>query len=98
MHKLSQEFSPCPESSLPQPSRNIVVHEFALGDVEDPDLFAAHSLWEFERSEKGQWVMAHALETPVWQRQIDYMLYGYKYQIAARLTEQNITYFLLRWR
>lgn len=74
-----------------------VVHEFTMGDVDDPDIYAAEPLWQFQQSEKGQWVMAHALETPVWQRQIDYMLYGYKYQIAARLTEQDITYFLLRW-
>ena len=98
MQKLLPEFSPCQKNSQPQqPSRNLVVHEFKMGDVDDPDIYAAQSLWEFQQSEKGKWVMEHALETPVWQRQQDYMLFGYKYQIAARLTEQDITYFLLRW-
>ena len=91
--KSSQWQRPLPQSQ----GRSIVVHEFSMGDVEDPDLYASQPLWEFQQSEKGQWVMEHALETPIWQRQVDYMLYGYKYQIAARLTEQNITYFLLRW-
>ena len=98
MQKLLPEFSPCPENSLPQPSRSIVVHEFVMGDVEDPDLYAAQPLWEFEKSEKGQWVMENALESPIWRRQIDFLSFGYRYQVAARLTEQDITYFLLRWR
>ena len=68
-----------------------------MGDVDDPDLYAAQPLWEFEKSEKGQWVMAHALESPIYNRFIDQMYYGYKYKISARLTEQDITYFLLRW-
>ena len=69
-----------------------------MGDVEDPDLYAAQPLWEFEKSEKGQWVMEHALESPIWQRQIDHMTFGYRYKVAARLTEKDITYFLLKWR
>ena len=98
MQKLLPEFSPCPENlQPPQPSRSIVVHEFVMGDVDDPDLYAAQPLWDFEKSEKGQWVMEHALESPVWQRQIDHVSCGYRYKIAARLTEQDITYFLLRW-
>ena len=97
VQKLLPEFSQCQKNSPPQPSRNIVVHEFTMGDVEDPDLYAAQPLWNFEKSEKGQWVMEHALESPVWQRQIDYTTFGYRYKVAARLTEQDITYFLLRW-
>lgn len=69
-----------------------------MGDVDDPDIYAAEPLWQFQQSEKGQWVIEHSLETPIYQRVIDHMYYGYKYKISARLTEQNITYFLLRWR
>jgi hypothetical protein len=98
VHKLSQKFSPCLKNSqIPHPSSVIVVHEFIIGDVEDPDLYAGQSLWEFQQSEKGQWVMKHALETPIWHRQQDYLLYRYKYKITAKLLQQDITYFLLRW-
>ena len=30
--------------------REVVVHEFILGDVEDPDLYAAQPLYEWEHS------------------------------------------------
>jgi len=96
IHQLKS--TPHTDPSTVQSGRHIVVHEFVMGDVEDPDLYAAQPLWEFERSEKGKWIMERALETPVWQRQVDHMYYGYKYKVAARLTEQDITYFLLRFR
>jgi hypothetical protein len=93
---LLPKFSPCPVNSLDK-GRWQVVHEFTMGDVDDPDIYAAEPLWQFQQSEKGQWVIEHSLETPVYQRVIDQMYYGYKYKISARLTEQDITYFLLKW-
>lgn len=94
---LLPKFSPCPVNSSDK-GRWQVVHEFTMGDVDDPDIYAAEPLWQFQQSEKGQWVIEHALETPVYQRVVDQMYYGYKYKIAARLTEQDITFFLLKWR
>lgn len=94
---LLPEFSPCPMNSLDK-GRWQVVHEFTMGDVDDPDIYAAEPLWQFQQSEKGQWVIEHSLETPVYQRVIDQTYYGYKYKISARLTEQNITYFLLKYK
>jgi hypothetical protein len=38
---------------------DICVHEFTMGDVEDPDLYAAQPLIEWEKSESGQWVMLY---------------------------------------
>jgi hypothetical protein len=46
----------------------IVVHTFKLGDVEDPDLYAAIPLGKWQDSESGKWVMEHAVETPWWER------------------------------
>lgn len=94
---LLPEFSLCPVNSLDKGQWQIV-HEFTMGDVDDPDIYAAEPLWQFQQSEKGQWVIEHSLETPIYQRVIDQMYYGYKYKISARLTEQDITYFLLRWK
>lgn len=76
--------------------RTIVVHEFVLGDVEDPDLYAADPLIKWEQSEIGQWVMQHAVETPSWYRIPDTMQYGYKYQIRAKLAGARLTEYLLR--
>jgi hypothetical protein len=77
---------------------DIVVHEFAMGDVEDPDLYAAQPLSEWQDSEAGKFVMEHAVEKPYWMRQIDHSSYGYRYRIMARLSEPNQTFFRLKFK
>jgi len=76
--------------------REVVVHEFTMGDVDDPDLYAAQPLWEWEKSEAGQWIMENAVESPCWYRIPDSMQYGYKYQVRAKLSGPRLTEFLLR--
>lgn len=74
-----------------------VVHTFSMGDVEDPDIYAAEPLLKWEESEIGQWIMQRALETPIWHRTIDDIRLGYKYKITARLSERDYTFWALRW-
>ena len=76
---------------------DMVVHEFPMGDVEDPDLYASQPLWEWQKSEAGAWVMEHAVEPPFWTRQADYSSYGYRYYVVARLQESDQTFFKLKW-
>jgi hypothetical protein len=76
--------------------RELVVHEFTLGDVEDPDLYAAQPLWEWQQSEFGQWVMKNAADTPTWHRHADPITYGYKYKITAKFMGPCLTEMLLR--
>ena len=77
---------------------DICVHEFNMGDVEDPDMYAAQPIWEWQESEAGKFVMAHAVEKPYWIRQVDYNSYGHQYRIMARLSEQNQTFFRLKFK
>ena len=77
---------------------DVKVHEFNMGDIEDPDLYAAEPLWNWQQTEAGQWVMAHAVETPFWHRTVDPASYGHKYYIIARLSEQDQTYWTLKWQ
>jgi hypothetical protein len=77
---------------------DVAVHSFTMGDVEDPDLYAAQPIYEWQQSEMGQWVMEHAVETPFWHRHVDPYSYGYKYFIIARLSEQDQTYWALKWQ
>ena len=77
---------------------DICVHEFTIGDVEDPDLYAAQPIWEWQESEAGQFIMEHAAEPPYWIRQVDHSSYGHKYKIMARLSEQNQTFFKLKFK
>lgn len=80
-----------------EPATEIVVHRFRLGDVDDPDLYAAEPLWQWEQSDAGKWVMENAVEVPRWQRYIDYTSYHTQYAIIARLKSSAITYYLMRW-
>ena len=75
----------------------IVVHTFRVGDAEDPDLYAAQPLWEWQESEKGKWVMEHAIETPTWHRELDFVSYGYRYAIMAELPGARATEYYLKW-
>lgn len=82
---------------VPVAIRDVVVHDFAMGDVEDPDLYAAEPLYKWQQSEVGAWVMAHAVEPPFWCRQPDLGSYGYRYYIVARLRESDQTFWSLKW-
>lgn len=76
----------------------IIAYTFKIGDVEDPILYAAQPLYEWEHSEEGQWIMKHAVETPEWHRQTDPYHYGYNFAITAKLKERDYTYWLLKWK
>lgn len=75
----------------------VVVHTFTVSDVEDPDLYAADPILKWQESDVGKFVMEHAKDKPIWQRQIDYMTYGYKYAIIAELEKKKLSEFYLRW-
>jgi hypothetical protein len=75
-----------------------IVHEFSLSDVEDPDLLAAEPIWNWQQSESGKWVMENAIQKPSWHRNIDIHTYGYRYQIRADLTDEQVTFFELKFK
>jgi hypothetical protein len=76
---------------------DVTVHRFTMGDVEDPDLYAAEPLLKWQHSEKGSWVMSHAVESPVWQRMADISTFGYTYVVRARLKDVDYTFYQLKW-
>lgn len=82
---------------LPVRYRDVCVHEFLLSDVEDPDIYAAEPILKWQRSDQGQWVMTNAQKKPYWIQHVDANTMGYRYKIMARLSEQNETYWRLRW-
>lgn len=75
----------------------VVVHKFDLSDVEDPDLYAAQPIWEWQSSEAGKFVMEHAVDKPEWHRHMDPMFMGYRYIIIAELEKKKLSEFYLRW-
>jgi hypothetical protein len=75
----------------------VVVHKFTMGDVEDPDVYAAEPLLAWQKSEAGEWVMSHSVDQPQWHRTVDYTSYGYQYCVTARLREQDELFFKLKF-
>jgi hypothetical protein len=75
----------------------IVVHKFSMGDVEDPDLYAAEPLLQWQNSPAGEYVMKHAIETPIWHRQADPINWGHQYIIVAELEKKKLSEFYLRF-
>ena len=77
--------------------RDVCVHQILMGDVEDPDLFVADPIWQWQQSDAGKFIMEHAVEKPYWTRQADISSYGYLYRIMARLSEQDQVFWTLKW-
>ena len=75
----------------------VVVHNFRMGDVEDPDLYAAEPLYQWQKSEMGEWVMANAVQTPSWHRTVDPNSFGWAYSIRAELSPKDYTYWWFKW-
>jgi hypothetical protein len=75
----------------------VVVHKFRMGDFEDPDLYAAEPLCQWQNTEMGEWVMANAVQTPSWHRAVDPHTYGYAYSIQAELSPKNYTFWWFKW-
>ena len=74
-----------------------VVHCINMGDVEDPDLFVAQPIYEWQQTEAGKWIMENSNPTPSWHRNMDYTTYGYTYQIRAYLTHKQLTFWKLKY-
>jgi len=77
--------------------RDVCVHEIRMGDVEDPDMFVAEPMWKWQESDAGRFIMENAVDKPYWTRGMDPHSYGHLYRIVARLSEQNETFWRLKW-
>ena len=78
--------------------KKIEVYSFNLGDVSDPEIYAGHQLYECEKSEMGQYCMTNCLEAPTYEIYPSYTSYGYKVSILARFTDEQLTYFNLKYK
>lgn len=83
---------------VPQLTHRIVVHKFQLRDLDDPDIYAAQPLWEWESSEEGKWIMKNSLETPQWHRRDDPMSFKIEYAITAVLKDVDYMIWLLKFK
>ena len=76
---------------------DMVVHRFRMGDVEDPVLYAAEPIWQWQQTEAGKFVMENAIESPWWVRYVDSASYGFEFVIVARMKESDQTFYTLKY-
>ena len=74
----------------------ITFHTFGLGDVEDPELYAALPLGEFMATEKGQWIRDNCRD-PQYVIRPDPHTYGTKVMVYGEVEEPAATEYFLRW-
>ena len=74
----------------------LTFHSFTMGDVEDPEIYAAVPLNEFMESKKGQWVREHCAD-PMYRVQPDGMSWGHRIVVYGTVDDKSATEFLLRW-
>ena len=73
-----------------------LVHKIRLSDVEDPEIYAAKPLLDWQNSEHGKWIMQHGLD-PTYHIQADYASYGYIVKITAHITPKRWTEYCLKF-
>jgi len=74
-----------------------ILHEFRMGDCEDPAIYAAQPLWEWQQTEAGMWAMRNCVGEPVWELSLDSHNYGYRVTVTGELWEHDHTYFKLKF-
>jgi len=75
----------------------ITLHEFRMGDVEDPYLMAGAPIYEWQQTDKGQWIMEHARDTE-FHCVPDMNTMGYRVVIRGSLSEPDEIIFRLKFQ
>jgi hypothetical protein len=69
-----------------------------MGDCEDPYLYAAFPISEWQDTEKGKWVMENVIEPPVFHIEPDMLTMGYMVAITGKLNPEAETFFKLKFQ
>ena len=75
----------------------ITFHTFTMGDVEDPDIYAAEPIYKWQQTEQGTWVMQNAHDL-TYHTGADPHSFGYRISIRGIINDpKRITEYFLRW-
>jgi hypothetical protein len=77
--------------------QQITFHTFTMGDVEDPYLYAAFPISDWQKTEHGKWCMEHAVGEPIFHCNADPGAWGFRVTIVGELEDQDCTYLKLKW-
>ena len=76
--------------------QKITFHTFSMGDVEDPELYAAEPLYKWQNTAQGQWVMEHCSD-PQYIIRPDLNTFGHRIIVHGEIEDQLATEYLLKW-
>lgn len=76
--------------------KEYVFHSFLMGDVEDPELYSAGPIMEWQKTDQGQWVMEHCAD-PQYRFSVVSQSWGCRCELFGPLDDQSAVIFLLRW-
>ena len=74
-----------------------IVHTIEMGDVEDPEIYAAEPILAFEKTDKGRWLMANSYKQLEFTIRPNERTYGWKVLIWSYLNEQDLSFYSLKW-
>jgi len=67
-----------------------------MGDVEDPELYAAQPLYEWQQTEQGQWVMKNCPD-PQYIIRPDPNTFGTRVIVYGEVEDRSATEYYLKW-
>ena len=67
-----------------------------MGDVEDPDIYVAAPIYEWQQTEHGRWVMAHCKD-PRYNIGGDAAYMGYRVTLSGPLEDADAVFHELKW-
>jgi len=77
-------------------SRGTLVKEIRMGDCEDPYLYAAEPIYQWEQSEEAKWLKSKC-DDLVFFVDSDPVTWGFKIRIYAPLTGEALTFYNLKY-
>ena len=75
----------------------LAVHSIPMGDVEDPEVYAAEPIMHWEKTEQGQWLHEHSTQHMEFLIRANTYSYGWVIIIFAWLEGADLTYYNLKW-
>lgn len=74
----------------------VVFHTFTLGDVDDPDIYVAQPIYDWQQTDQGRWVMNHCAD-PRYSYSPDSLTWGHRVRLYGDLSDQDAVFFQLKW-
>jgi hypothetical protein len=74
----------------------VTFHTFTMGDVDDPEIYAAQPIYEWQQTEQGRWVMDHCND-PKFAIEPDGQSWGHRVRLYGDINDKDATFFKLKW-